>query len=152
MMRLFMGLLVAIAVSGCGGSSCPPAGEFDAGQHADAGAVQCDAQGRTCDSAFGVFTLTTTGPAGCSTTSLPRDLVLSTFDGGVGTATWTSQSPLPITRSGCQYVGRYSASSSMIEFTYDSACNTLRGRVQLNAPACNQPNDLAWFDVVGRKP
>lgn len=118
----------------------------------DAGApASCEPMGRTCDSAFGVYVLETTGPDGCKPTGSPVTLELLLFDGGVGAANWPSYSAVPMTRMGCQYVSRFASSSETIEFTYEPACNVLRGRVRLYSSACSDGGG-AWYDVVGRKP
>ncbi|MFZ5440653.1 MAG: hypothetical protein ACOZQL_11640 [Myxococcota bacterium] len=150
-MHLIRAAFVALlALSACGAPCEHPDGGSGP---TDSGTAACDAMGRTCESAFGVYTLETVTPRGCSLLGAPNSLNLSAFDGGSGSAVWQGQSPMPMSRLGCQYVGRYSTSSQDIELTYDPACNVLRGKVQVySSSSCPLDGGAVWADVIGRKP
>lgn len=150
-MRLRVGMaLYLFGWSSCGGTTS---------LSADASVTQCKTDGRTCESANGVYVLENTGPAGCKLQAdspsgyPPRIVTLRSFDAGVGEAQWSDRSsPAEMTRLGCRYVSLYSTSAQDIEFTYDPACDTLTGRVQINANQKCGDAGVQWFDVVGRKP
>lgn len=130
MNRASLFILVA-TVAACGAVSAPC---DDGGTHGDAGApTQCDAAGRTCDSAFGNFIMQAVLPAGCTTSGdLSRiSVTFGLFDAGVGPVT-VSSNTLQGTRMGCSTLvpSALLGSSGPVELTYDPGCQTLSGTLQ----------------------
>jgi hypothetical protein len=134
-MRTILCAVSSLALIACGApveshdAGCDTTAQTGSG--GGAGQTCSNPTGRTCDSAFGLYHLRLVPPAGCTLNNTQGNtLQVMGFDAGAGNVLNHARSmPDPATRMGCDYVFYESEVSQVIDFTYDPACDTLRGRI-----------------------